>query len=56
MDTRDDVPKFNITIDYIESADGAPTGRVTRVKHDTRGQITSREELFIDPATLRTKR
>jgi hypothetical protein len=48
-----DVPRFSFTIDYIESADGRPTGKVERVKYDSHGQVTSREELLVDPDELR---
>jgi hypothetical protein len=51
-----DVPRFSFTIDYIESADGHPTGRVERVRYDSRGQEVSRGELFVDPAELRAHR
>jgi hypothetical protein len=53
MGTRDDVPRFRITLDYVEACEGAPTGRVTRVRYDSSGQVIDRQELFIDPETLR---
>jgi len=53
MGARDDTPQFAITIDWVEALDGAPSGKVTRVRYDTRGEVISTEELFIDPATLR---
>jgi hypothetical protein len=53
MGTRDDVPRFRITLDYVEACEGAPTGRVTRVRYDSRGEVIDRQELFIDPAMLR---
>jgi hypothetical protein len=53
MGTRDDVPRYNITIDYVEADDGYPSGRVTRVRYDRGGQVIDEQELFIDPATLR---
>ena len=52
MDTRDNVPRFNITIDYVEAADGAPTGRVRRVRYSV-SEVISEEELLLDPQTLR---
>ena len=53
MGARDDVTRFRITIDYVEASDGAPTGRVTRVRYDSGGEVIDQQELFIDPATLR---
>jgi hypothetical protein len=48
-----DTPRFTFTLDYVEACDGAPTGKVERVKYDSHGQVTSEEELFVDPAVLR---
>jgi hypothetical protein len=53
MGTRDDVPHFNIIIDYVEAADGRPMGRVTRVRYSGSREV-SQEEMFVDPATLRS--
>jgi hypothetical protein len=51
--TRDDVPRFNITYDYVEAADGRPTGRATRIRY-IGGREVSQEEMFVDLATLRS--
>jgi hypothetical protein len=48
-----DRPRPEFVIDYIEAADGYPSGKVLRVRYGAGGQTISEEELFIDPATLR---
>jgi hypothetical protein len=48
-----DLPRPEFVISFVESADGYPTGRVTRVRYGDSGQIISQEEVFIDPAILR---
>jgi hypothetical protein len=56
MDMHDSQPRFVFVLDYVEAADGRPTGKVERVKYDSRGQEVSREELFVDPDELRSHR
>jgi hypothetical protein len=43
---RPDLPRPEFVISFVESADGYPTGRVTRVRYGDSGQIISQEELF----------
>jgi hypothetical protein len=51
-----DKPRLEFVISYVEAADGYPTGRVSRIRYGSSGQIISQEELFLDPAILRHRR
>jgi hypothetical protein len=47
-----DVPRMEFIPDYVEASDGSPTGKVTRVRYGSSGQIISKEELWVDPETI----
>jgi hypothetical protein len=47
-----ELPPPKITIDYVESCDGRPTGKITRV-HWVGEEKIREETLQVDPATLR---
>jgi hypothetical protein len=42
-----ELPQYIFIIDYVESCEGTPTGRVTRVRYGGGGQILSEEEIEV---------
>ena len=46
-----DLPQFQFILDFVESDEGRPTGKVTRVR-SVGGEKISEETLWVDPETL----
>jgi hypothetical protein len=46
-----DLPQLQITIDFVESHEACPTGRIKRVRW-LGGEKISEEKIHVDPATL----
>jgi hypothetical protein len=46
-----ELPQVRITLDFVESYEGRPTGKVTRVRY-VGGELISEETFWVDPETL----
>ena len=46
-----ELPQIKITIDFVETEEARPTGRIKRIRW-VDGEEISREELRVDPETL----